>query len=52
MVDESSDMLESGPTRKKTDNLDFFLFSPPTCPEIAPQTRAFAGKKHVKNTKI
>ncbi len=36
MVDESSDMLESGPM----------------CPEIAPQTRAFAGKKHVKNTKI
>ncbi len=45
-------MLESGPTRKKADNLDFFLFSPPTCPEIVPQTYAFGGKKHVKNTKI
>ena len=52
MVDESSDMLESGPTRKKPRHFRFFLFSPPTCPDIAPQTCAFAGRKHVKNTKI
>ena len=38
MGDESSDMLESGPIREKARNLDFFLFSPPTCSEIAPQT--------------
>ena len=51
MVDKSSDVLKSGPTRKKTDNSAFFLFSPPTCPKIAPQTCGFAGKKHVENTK-
>ena len=45
MVNESFDMLESGPTRKKIWQFRFFLFSPPTCPEIAPQTCAFASKK-------
>ncbi len=53
MVDESSDGQESGPTKKQQLTFQlFFLFSPPTCPEIAPQTCAFAGKKHVENTQI
>ena len=30
-VDESSDVLKSCPTRKKTDFSVFFLFFPPTC---------------------
>ncbi len=29
-VDDSSDELKSGSTRKKTDHSAFFLFSPPT----------------------
>ena len=47
-IDRSSDELESGPTGKILTIQLFFLFSPPTCPKVAPYTCILQVKKMLK----
>ena len=43
-VDDSSNLLESCPKRKKIDYSAFILFSPPTCHKCFLQSHMFSGK--------